>query len=220
MSETVPTGIGRKRSDRGRRRRRVVALAGRRAARLACALLAAMAAATPALAQVLDAAWDGRQQAAQFFQASLEKERRPADWPGAIRELEKCIELSPEPSWEASIQDGSGRWRRHYLPYYYLGRAYWGQGDCDNAVEWLSTSLAKGEVCKSKQGDTRELEKLLVKCEQKGVAPPQAARELVRAECSKVEVAQGPGARKALGRLFDEAWLAARLAGWAELAAE
>ena len=144
---------------------------------------------SPAGAQVLDAAWDGRQQAASFFQASLEKERKPADWPGAIRELEKCIEVSPEPSWEASIQDGSGRWRRHYLPYYYLGRAYWGQGDCDQAVEWLSTSLAKGEVCKSKQGDTRELEKLLVKCEQKGVAPAQAARDLVRSECSKVETA-------------------------------
>ena len=195
--------------DRPRRgRSRWSSRRGRRADwRPAGALLVLLAATGPAAAQVLDAAWDGRQQAAQFFQASLEKERRPADWPGAIRELEKCIELSPEPSWEASIQDGSGRWRRHYLPYYYLGRAYWGQGDCASAVEWLSTSLAKGEVCKSKQGDTRELEKLLVKCEQKGVAPPQSARELVRSECAKVAVARlGEGVLAAFDQLLGEPW--------------
>ena len=152
--------------------------------------MAAMVIPGPAHGQILDAAWEGRQQAASFFQASAEKERKPPDWPGAIRELEKCIEVSPEPSWEASIQDGSGRWRRHYLPYYYLGRAYSSQGDCDNAVGWLSTALAKGEVCKSKQGDKRELEKLLVKCEQRGVAPPQPARDLVKSECSKVQMAR------------------------------
>lgn len=56
-------------------------------------------------------------------------------------------------------------------------------------MEWLSTALAKGEVCKSKQGDTRELEKLLVKCEQRGVAPAEPARDLVRSECSKVKTA-------------------------------
>lgn len=139
--------------------------------------------------QILDATWNGREQAATFFQASLEKERRPADWTGAIAELEKCVELSPEPNWEASLQDGSGRWRRHYLPYYYLGRAWWGEGDCSKAVEWLSTALAKGEVCKSKQGELRELEKLLTKCEQKGVAAQQPARELVKSECSKVQLA-------------------------------
>ena len=172
--------------------RRLVGSGPGRRQRMGWCLLGSLvlAVSAPATGQVLDAAWDGRQQAATFFQASLDKERRPADWAGAIRELEKCIELSPEPSWEASIQDGSGRWRRHYLPYYYLGRAWWGQGDCARVVEWLSTALAKGEVCKSKQGDTRELEKLLVKCEQRGVAPPQSAREFVKSECSKVEVAR------------------------------
>ena len=185
-------------------------------------LAAALSAPGPATGQVLDAAWEGRQQAAGFFQASLEKERRPPDWEGAIRELEKCVEVSPEPSWEASIQDGSGRWRRHYLPYYYLGRAWWGRGDCEQAVKWLSTSLARGEVCKSKQGDTRELEKLLVKCEQKGVAPAQAARDLVRSECSKMQTAWlDGGVSVALDRLLrEEWWRPARLDTWTDLEAE
>lgn len=189
---------------------------------LLAGLLGLLPALQPASAQVLDAAWDGRQQAAGFFQASLEKERRPPDWPGAVRELEKCIEVSPEPSWEASIQDGSGRWRRHYLPYYYLGRAWWGQGDCEQAVKWLSTSLAKGEVCKSKQGDTRELEKLLVKCEQKGIAPSQAARDLVRSECSKVQTAWLDGGTVvALDRLLrQEWWRPLRLDEWTDFEAK
>lgn len=146
-----------------------------------------------ARAQVLDDAWEGRQQAAAFFQASLEKERRPSDWAGVIRELERCIELSPEPSWEASIPDGSGRWRRHYLPYFFLGRAYYEHEDCEGAVKWLSVALTKGEVCKSKVGDKASLEKLLAKCEQKGVALGEqelSARDLVRGECSKVQLSQ------------------------------
>lgn len=152
-------------------------------------LAGAIAIQLPAAAQILDAAWAGREQAALPFTASLEKERQPADWAGARRELEKCIDISPEPSWAASIQDSSGRWRRHYLPYFYLGRAQWNAGDCTQAVASLSTSLAKGEICRSKQGELRELEKLLAKCEQRGAGPAQPARELVRSECERARLA-------------------------------
>ncbi len=140
--------------------------------------------ALPVASQVLDASWDGREQAAAFFQASLEKERQPADWSGVIHEIEKALKLSPEPSWESSIQDASGRWRRHYLPYFYLGRAHWMDGDCSLAVEILSTSLSKQEVCRSKQGEIRELQKLLVKCEQQGVVSERSPKEFIRDQCS------------------------------------
>ncbi len=140
--------------------------------------------------QILDDAWQGREEAARFLYNSMEKERNPPDWAGSIEELKSGIKLSPEPYQKASILD-SGRWVRHYLPYFYLGQAYFRQGDCPTAVEWLSTSLAKGEVCKGTRGEPKELEKWLVKCEQRGAAPAQPARELVRSECSKVVVARG-----------------------------
>lgn len=163
-----------------------------RASAILIGLCGWIAAPPSAAGQILDASWSGREQAAIAFKASLEKERRPPDWPGAVRELEKCLELSPEPSWEASIQDGSGRWRRHYLPYFYLGRAHWNAGDCEQAVASLSRSLAAGEVCRSKQGEVREIEKLLQKCEQRGTGPDRPAKELVREECSRVATAEQP----------------------------
>lgn len=169
-------------------------------------LIAVFLAPLPGSGQVLDAAWQGREQAANFFHDSIEKERAPPDWAGSIKALEKSVELSPEPSWEASLVDGSGRWRRHYVPYYYLGLAHWGLGDCSTAVETLSTSLAKGEVCRCKQGERKNLEKVLTKCEQRGVPSAQPARDLVRSECSKVVVAQpldeADGSERLAGDLF------------------
>ena len=64
-------------------------------------------------------------------------------WQEAIDHLKAAIDLKPEPELNAHTY---GVWRKHYLPYFHLGVAYYNLGEYDLAEEYLGRSLENGTI--------------------------------------------------------------------------
>ena len=64
-------------------------------------------------------------------------------WQEAIDHLQAAIDLKPEPELNAHTY---GVWRKHYLPYFHLGVAYYNLGEYELAEEYLRRSLENGTI--------------------------------------------------------------------------
>ena len=123
---------------------------------VAAVVLAAAGAAGPATAQ-------GEKDAA--FKAGVEA-RKNKQWPKVIAEMHRAIDENPKESTRRVGRVIFGG--TDYLPYYFLGEAYFKSSDCLNAVLAWETSLEQG-VIRTRAEYFSELQKGNAACEAKGV---------------------------------------------------
>lgn len=85
------------------------------------------------------------------------------NWGEAIKNLQEALADKPEP---ALRQKTVGLRYKDYLPYYYLGKAYYKQGKCQEALAALQNSLDYG-IIKNKRDLYSDLEKMVADCQKK-----------------------------------------------------
>lgn len=120
------------------------------------------------------AAGAGAQNADDAFKRGLDllDDRK---WAEAADSLREAIKLRPQES-PSRVRSGIGSvfgaGGTEYLPYFFLGRALQGAGDCAAAVNAWATSEQHGAIQRSRPEFMKQLQTGYVECEKLGVLPP------------------------------------------------
>ena len=96
-------------------------------------------------------------------------------WQAAANAMREAIKVRGQESTN-KVRSGLGgvfgAGGTEYLPYYFLGQALYGAGDCAGAVNAWAQSEAQGAIQKSRPEFLKLLRTGYVECEKKGVLPP------------------------------------------------
>jgi hypothetical protein len=103
----------------------------------------------------------------EAFKAGLDA-RKEKRWSAVVTEMRRAIQEDAKESARKVGRGFLGAGGTEYLPYYFLGEAYFRQNDCANAVVQWENSIKQG-VVRTKGEYFGELQKGNAQCEAKGV---------------------------------------------------
>jgi tetratricopeptide (TPR) repeat protein len=108
------------------------------------------------------------------------------DWVNAIENLKLALTANAIPRLYARTY---GMWFVTYIPYYYLGTAYYNQGLWDVAVNFLETSERFGEV-KNLESESAQLKTMLIEARKRSAegnarTPSDQGKDLVNAQIAE-----------------------------------
>ena len=106
------------------------------------------------------------------------------DWAAVIRWMEEAASSEPTPRERVRIR---GFGRVPYIPYYYLGIAYYDRGDCGKALVHFENTLAKEEIFRRYRDDCVDRRKEEERARQVGIEERQDARVQLHRLVSEVE---------------------------------
>jgi hypothetical protein len=125
----------------------------------------------------------------EAFKTGLDA-RKDKQWSAVVTEMRRAIQEDAKESTRKVGRGFLGAGGTEYLPYYFLGEAYFRQNDCANAVVAWENSTRQG-VVRTKNEYFGELQKGSAQCEAKGVLLAEKFEAAVARGRTQLEGANG-----------------------------